>query len=100
MSTSIWSVSAERACRQQRAERCADQTTVISALAVRRGEADALICGLEGRFTKHMRDIRQVIGVCDTARDLSAMSLLINSRGRDVPVRHVRDGRSDGRGNL
>ncbi|EEE44284.2 NADP-dependent malic enzyme [Roseibium alexandrii] len=55
--------------------------TVISALAVRRGEADALICGLEGRFTKHMRDIRQVIGVCDTARDLSAMSLLINSRG-------------------
>ena len=55
--------------------------TVISAIAVRRGEVDALICGLEGRFTKHMRDIRQVIGVCETARDLSAMSLLINSRG-------------------
>jgi len=56
-------------------------TTIISALAVRRGEADALICGLEGRFTKHLRDIRQVIGVCETARDLSAMSLLINSQG-------------------
>ncbi len=55
--------------------------TVISAIAVRRGEVDALICGLEGRFTKHLRDIRQVIGVCETARDLSAMSLLINSRG-------------------
>ena len=25
-------------------------TTVIGALAVRRGDADAMICGLEGRF--------------------------------------------------
>lgn len=56
-------------------------TTVISAIAVRRGDADALICGLEGRFTKHLRDIRQIIGICESARDLSAMSLLINSRG-------------------
>ncbi|MEP4768981.1 MAG: NADP-dependent malic enzyme [Roseibium sp.] len=55
--------------------------TVISAIAVRRGDADAVICGLEGRFTKHLRDIKQVIGICETARDLSAMSLLINSRG-------------------
>ncbi len=37
-------------------------TTVIGALAVRRGEADALICGLEGRFDRHLRDIRQIIG--------------------------------------
>ena len=56
-------------------------TTVISAITLRRGDADALICGLEGRFTKHLRDIRQIIGVCETARDFSAMSLLINSRG-------------------
>ena len=56
-------------------------TTVISALAVRRGDADAVICGLEGRFIRHLRDIRQVIGVCESARDLSAMSLLINSQG-------------------
>ncbi|MHA7774170.1 NADP-dependent malic enzyme [Roseibium sp. M-1] len=56
-------------------------TTVISALAVRKGDADAVICGLEGRFSKHLRDIKQVIGICEGARDLSAMSLLINSRG-------------------
>ncbi|MTH96291.1 NADP-dependent malic enzyme [Roseibium sp. RKSG952] len=55
--------------------------TVISALAVRRGEADAAICGLEGRFSKHLRDIRQIIGMRPGARDLSALSLLINSRG-------------------
>ena len=40
-------------------------TTVIGALAVRRGEADALICGLQGRFIKHARDIRSVIGLAD-----------------------------------
>ncbi|ADZ71773.1 NADP-dependent malic enzyme [Polymorphum gilvum] len=56
-------------------------TTVISALAVRRGEADAVICGLEGRFIRHLRDIRQIIGLRAGVRDLSALSLLINSRG-------------------
>lgn len=56
-------------------------TTVIAALAVRRGEADAVICGLEGRFIKHLRDIRQIIGTAEGVRDLSALSLLINSRG-------------------
>ncbi|MBO6755312.1 MAG: NADP-dependent malic enzyme [Roseibium sp.] len=56
-------------------------STVISALAVRRGDADAVICGLEGRFIRHLRDIRQIIGMREGARDLSALSLLINSRG-------------------
>ncbi|WP_150524444.1 NADP-dependent malic enzyme [Roseibium sediminis] len=56
-------------------------TTVISALALRRGDADALICGLEGRYIRHLRDIRQVIGLCEETRDLSALSLLISSRG-------------------
>src|SRR5690606_37504742 len=56
-------------------------TTVIGALAVRRGEADALICGLEGRFIKHARDIRSVIGLADDTSQLSALSMLIMNRG-------------------
>ncbi|WP_346899595.1 NADP-dependent malic enzyme [uncultured Roseibium sp.] len=56
-------------------------STVISALAVRRGDADAVVCGLEGRFIRHLRDIRQIIGMRDGVRDLSALSLLISSRG-------------------
>jgi malate dehydrogenase (oxaloacetate-decarboxylating)(NADP+) len=32
--------------------------TLIGALGVRRGEADALICGQQGRFLKHARDIQ------------------------------------------
>ncbi len=42
-------------------------TTVIGALAVKRGDADALICGLQGRFIRHMRDIRSIIGLQDRA---------------------------------
>ena len=56
-------------------------TTVIGALAVRRGEADALICGLQGRFIKHARDIHSVIGVAPNAQQLSALSMLILNRG-------------------
>jgi malate dehydrogenase (oxaloacetate-decarboxylating)(NADP+) len=56
-------------------------TTVIGALAVKRGEADALICGLQGRFIKHVRDIRSVIGLQDGVADVSALSLLIMPRG-------------------
>jgi malate dehydrogenase (oxaloacetate-decarboxylating)(NADP+) len=56
-------------------------TTVIGALAVRRGEADALICGLQGSFIKHARDIRSIIGLADDSAQLSALSMLIMSRG-------------------
>ncbi len=56
-------------------------TTVIGAIAVRRGEADALITGLEGRFIKHLENIRKIIGVAPGVGDFSTLSLLINSRG-------------------
>ncbi len=56
-------------------------TTVIGALAVRRGEADALICGLEGRYEKHLRDVRQIIGKREGVLELSALSLLVSQRG-------------------
>jgi malate dehydrogenase (oxaloacetate-decarboxylating)(NADP+) len=56
-------------------------TTVIGTLAVKRGEADALICGLQGRFIKHARDIHSVIGLSDGASQLSALSMLVMNRG-------------------
>ena len=56
-------------------------TTVIGALAVKRGEADALICGLQGRFIKHARDIQSVIGLAEDSQQLSALSMLVMSRG-------------------
>ena len=56
-------------------------TTTIAALAVKRGEADGLICGLQGRYIKHVRDIRSVIGLQDGVKDVSALSMLIMPRG-------------------
>jgi len=57
--------------------------TVIAALAVRRGDADAMICGLEGRFERHLRNVAHIIGPRpDTRdRDISALSMLISTRG-------------------
>lgn len=56
-------------------------TTVIGALAVKRGEADALICGLQGRYIKHVRDIKSVIGLDANSTDVSALSMLILQQG-------------------
>jgi len=56
-------------------------TTVIGALAVQKGDAEALICGLQGRFIKHVRDIKSIIGLKKGSTDLSALSMLIMQRG-------------------
>jgi malate dehydrogenase (oxaloacetate-decarboxylating)(NADP+) len=56
-------------------------TTAIAALAVRRGDADAMLCGLEGRFGSRLVQIRDIIGLAPGVRDLAAMSLLITTRG-------------------
>jgi len=56
-------------------------STVIGALAVQKGDADALICGLQGRFIKHVRDIKSIVGLKEGSTDLSALSMLIMQRG-------------------
>jgi malate dehydrogenase (oxaloacetate-decarboxylating)(NADP+) len=55
--------------------------TVIAALMVARGEADAMICGVEGRFLSHLRHVRDVIGFAPGIRDFAALSLIITARG-------------------
>ena len=58
-------------------------STVIAAIAVKRGDADAMICGLEGRIEKHLRNVSLIIGPRPdiTDRDLSTLSMLISQRG-------------------
>ena len=56
-------------------------TTVIAAIAMRRGEADAMICGLEGRYRSKLRYIRDIIGLAPGVREFAAMSLMITARG-------------------
>ena len=55
--------------------------TVIAALAVMRGEADAMICGVEGRYISHLRRIREIIGLLPGMTDYAALALLITSKG-------------------
>ncbi len=55
--------------------------TVIGAVALRRGDADALICGLEGRFSTRLRYIKDIVGLAPGASDFSALSMLITQRG-------------------
>jgi malate dehydrogenase (oxaloacetate-decarboxylating)(NADP+) len=56
-------------------------TAVIGALAVRRGDADALICGLDGRFQSRLKHIRDIIGLAPGAQDFAALSLVIATTG-------------------
>jgi len=55
--------------------------TVIAAIAVARGDADAMLCGLEGRFSSALRHIRTIIGLAPGATDFSAMTLMITRKG-------------------
>jgi malate dehydrogenase (oxaloacetate-decarboxylating)(NADP+) len=55
--------------------------TVIAALAVSRGEADAMICGVEGRYMSHLRHVREIIGFLPGVSDFAALALMITSKG-------------------
>ena len=58
-----------------------NNTTAIAGLAVQRGDADAMICGLDGRYSRHLKTCEWVIGLKEGVRDFSALSLLLNQRG-------------------
>lgn len=55
--------------------------TVIAALAVQRGEADAMLCGVEGRYMSHLRHIRDIVGSAPGISDFAALALVITGRG-------------------
>ncbi len=56
-------------------------STVIAALALHRGQVDAMICGVEGRYMEHLKHIRDIVGLAPGLRDFSALSLVITARG-------------------
>ena len=56
-------------------------TTVIAALALHRGEADAMLCGVESPFSQHIKTVRDVIGTREAVGELAALSLLLGLGG-------------------
>ncbi len=51
--------------------------TAIGALAIELGDADAMICGLVGRFDRHLEQVRDLVGLAPGARQFAAMNALM-----------------------
>jgi malate dehydrogenase (oxaloacetate-decarboxylating)(NADP+) len=56
------------------------RTTLIGALMVRRGDADAMLCGTIAQFSLHVDYIANVIGLRKGANQFAAMNMLILPR--------------------
>lgn len=55
--------------------------TVIGALMVQRGEADGLICGTVGQYHRHLRHIKDIIGLKPGVETPAALNALILPKG-------------------
>ena len=73
------------------------RSSVIGALMVRLGDADATICGTAGRYERQLKNVRDVIGLRDGVRRVYAVQLLILTNGDRVHHRYKRQLRPDGR---
>ncbi len=66
--------------------------TLIAAVMVARGEADAVVSGMVGRYHKKLGYVRSVIGLDPGVQSTSAMTGVINSQGAWFFVdTHVKD---------
>jgi malate dehydrogenase (oxaloacetate-decarboxylating)(NADP+) len=50
--------------------------TLIASLMLKRGEVDAMLCGLVGRYDAHLEMVRQIIGKRPQARTFATMNVL------------------------
>jgi malate dehydrogenase (oxaloacetate-decarboxylating)(NADP+) len=55
-------------------------STTIAALAVKLGHADAMLCGMVGRFDTHLQHVRDILGMKAGATGLAAMNALMLDR--------------------
>jgi malate dehydrogenase (oxaloacetate-decarboxylating)(NADP+) len=57
------------------------RTTIIAALMVKQGHADALICGVDGRYPHHLRHVREIIGLRRGVQAPSALTAIVLRKG-------------------
>jgi malate dehydrogenase (oxaloacetate-decarboxylating)(NADP+) len=50
---------------------------LISAMLMRRGDADAMLCGLVGRYDGHLQNVRDTVGLKPGASTFAAMNALL-----------------------
>ncbi|HZH06745.1 MAG TPA: NADP-dependent malic enzyme [Lautropia sp.] len=53
------------------------RSTLLGAMLVRQGKADAMLCGSVGRFAQHLEYVRDVIGLRHGTSTLAAMQMLM-----------------------
>ncbi|MCA0177195.1 MAG: NADP-dependent malic enzyme [Proteobacteria bacterium] len=51
--------------------------SLLGAMLVQTGAADAMLCGLQGRYGDHLRHVRDVVGLAPGQHTLAAMQMLI-----------------------
>ena len=52
-------------------------TTLIGIMLLRRGDADAMVCGTFGSYDYHLKQVADVIGLAPGAKQFAAMNLLL-----------------------
>ncbi len=57
------------------------RATALASLMVNMGSADAMICGTQGAYIRHLNYVRGIIGLDDGVTDCSAVILLILQNG-------------------
>ena len=56
-------------------------STAIAACMVAKGDADAMICGTEGRFDRHLQHLIEVIGTEKAGQKISSLAVLLLPTG-------------------
>ena len=57
------------------------RNTVVAALMLRQGEADAMLCGAIGQYHRHLRHLVDIVGLAEGAATPAALSVLITPKG-------------------
>ncbi len=57
------------------------RNTVIGALMLRRGEADAMLCGAIGQYRRHLKHMLDILGLDEGVRSAAALSAIVLAKG-------------------
>ena len=63
--------------RSHAMEEMRTRSTLVASMLVRRGDADAMLCGTLGNFADHLEYVRNVIGMRAGTKTMAAMQMLI-----------------------
>jgi malate dehydrogenase (oxaloacetate-decarboxylating)(NADP+) len=77
-----YNIMQRRGVSQEYAKReTSRRTTLIAALLVKQGEADAMICGTVGQFQLHLSFIQDVLGLEPGVHKPATMNMLLHPKG-------------------